>query len=62
MTYLKKLDSADQEYKKTIHDLVGKYKIQFVGSGYSELITPSESVVEFIAELTGYGIVIDLVA
>lgn len=62
MTYLEKLDSADQEHRKIIHDLVEKYKIQFVGSGYSELIIPLESVMEFIAELTRYGIVTDLVA
>ncbi|WP_084245042.1 hypothetical protein [Planomicrobium okeanokoites] len=62
MTYLKKLDSADKEYKKIIHDLVEKYKIQFLSSRYNELITPSESVLEFIADLTRYGIAIDLVA
>lgn len=62
MTYLKKMDSFDKEYKKIIHDLVGEYKIQSVGSGYNELIIPLESVMEFIGELTRKEIMIDSLA
>lgn len=39
-----------------------KNKVQFVGSGYSELIIPLGSVIEFIEELTRKEIVIDSVA
>lgn len=60
MTYIENLDANKKEYKNYIDDLALKYKIQFVGSGYFELIIPSASVEKVISEFTQKGIVISI--
>ncbi|QHJ71348.1 hypothetical protein [Planococcus halotolerans] len=61
MTYLEKLNHEKNDYQKLINNLVKKYKIQFVGIGYSELIIPIDIVDEFVSELTKNKIIVNLV-